>query len=100
MENQLPQVYVVHCIDTEGPLYQSLESIFELVNEKFNLDLEASLEQLQKLQEGLIDTPQREAIQTFLDPHLINSHGSWTEIDLMLQKITLDEFRMQFSDSF
>lgn len=100
MKPHFSRVYVVHCIDTEGPLYQSLESIFELMNEKFHLNIEASSENLKKLQNGDIDVPLKEAIKTFLDPHLIGSHGSWPEIDNMLQKITSSDFRLRFADSF
>ena len=28
-------VYVVHCIDTEGPLYESIEATFKRVNNIF-----------------------------------------------------------------
>lgn len=31
-------VYVVHCVDTEGPLYESIEVTFELIKNIFNLD--------------------------------------------------------------
>ena len=32
-------VYVVHCIDTEGPLYESLDATFERINDIFRLIL-------------------------------------------------------------
>lgn len=37
-------VYVVHCIDTEGPLYESVEATFERLKEIFHIDLDPSLE--------------------------------------------------------
>lgn len=100
MKNKTPKVYVVHCIDTEGPMYQSLEAIFELLNSKFNLDFLPSNQTLRDLQEGKLDIPNKIAIQTFLDPHLIQSHGTWNEIDEMLETITSDSFRLKFADSY
>lgn len=100
MGNKKPKVYVVHCIDTEGPMFQSLEAIFDLLNSKFQLNFPPSDETLKKLQEGSLDIPNKEAIQTFLDPHLLHSHGTWDEIDKMLEEITSDNFRLQFSDSY
>ena len=32
-------VYVVHCIDTEGPLYESIEVTFQRLKEIFGLTL-------------------------------------------------------------
>ena len=34
-----PIVYVVHCIDTEGPLYESHEAIFDLLEKEFGIKL-------------------------------------------------------------
>jgi hypothetical protein len=36
-------VYVVHCVDTEGPLHESVEAIFERLKGIFGLDLEPSV---------------------------------------------------------
>ena len=48
-------VNIVHCIDTEGPLYESTSATFERLSEIFDIQLEPSAETLQKLQKGLID---------------------------------------------
>lgn len=42
-------VYVVHAIDTEGPMYQSTQEVFKLLKEIFGISLEATKENLQKL---------------------------------------------------
>ena len=51
MKNNL---YVVICIDTEGPLTESLNATFKRINSKFNLSLKPSISTLKKLQKGLI----------------------------------------------
>lgn len=35
-------VYVVHCIDTEGPLYESPEVPFNQIKSVLGIDIEAS----------------------------------------------------------
>ena len=42
----------------------------------------------------------KQAIQNFLDPHLIHSHATWNEIDSMLEHITTKDFRHILPDSF
>ena len=46
MNNKQGKVYVVHHIDTEGPLYESLEALFERLNNVFEIQLEPSLKNL------------------------------------------------------
>ncbi|WP_233706660.1 hypothetical protein [Helicobacter marmotae] len=46
-----PVVYIVHCIDTEGPLYQSTQAICELLNSTFGIKVE-SKEQIHALSQG------------------------------------------------
>ena len=43
-------VYFVHCIDTEGPLYESLEAKFQRIKDIFNIKLknQKNLEKLKK----------------------------------------------------
>ncbi|HEF7931707.1 hypothetical protein [Campylobacter jejuni] len=100
-----PIVYIVHCVDTEGPLYQNCEILFDMIEKLFNVKIESTLENLKQLRDGTHKIYQskdinKEAIQTFLDPQLNDSHGSWNEIDNMLKKITSREFRYQMKDSF
>ena len=45
-------VYIVHCIDTEGPLYESVDVTFERLRSIFHLDLEPSADLLRRLQAG------------------------------------------------
>ena len=44
------KVYVVHCIDTEGPLYESIEATFSRLKEIFGVDLEPTVSNLKKIQ--------------------------------------------------
>lgn len=96
-----PIVYIVHCIDTEGPLYESVESIFERLSSVFNLNYEPSLQTLYDLQNKLIDLGGIESqVQRFLDPQRLSTNETWDQIDKMLDKITDTNFRMKCPDSF
>ncbi len=48
-------IYIVHCIDTEGPLFESLEDTFNRVEDVFRVKLNATHQNLKKLQNGSID---------------------------------------------
>ena len=49
------KLYIVHCVDTEGPLYEPLEATFERLFEIYHIRLAATKENLFKLQNKLID---------------------------------------------
>jgi hypothetical protein len=93
-------VYVVHCVDTEGPLAESLQATFQRAKEIFNLDLEPSVETLQKLQRCEIDLGgiEQEVAKVF-NPKLLGYHQDWPSIDQMLDEIMSAEFRNKRSDS-
>ena len=68
-----PTVHVVHCVDAEGPLYESLDATFERLRYIFHLDLEPSREMLSKLQQGEIDLGGLEkSVQKVVEPQIIN----------------------------
>ena len=44
------KLYIVHCVDTEGPLHEPLDATFERLFDIYNVRLEATKENLLKLQ--------------------------------------------------
>lgn len=94
------KVYVVHCIDTEGPLYEAPTVPFEQLKKIYGIEIEPTRENLLKLQKGEIDVGGLEdAIKNLLDIHKISTKGNWEEIDQTLKKITSDEYRKILPDS-
>lgn len=94
-------VYVVHCVDTEGPLYESLNATFKRLYEAFGIDLDPSIETLKKLQKQEINLDGIEQnVSTFLHPKRLYYNKTWKEIDDMLEKITSSEFRSKYTDSY
>ena len=94
-------VHVVHCIETEGPLYESHPETFKRLKELFDIELVPSRENLEKIQKGHLDLGgiEKEVAHVF-SPKLINYNDSWEKIDDMLRDIMSKEFRSYFPDSF
>jgi hypothetical protein len=97
-------VYVVHHIDTEGPLCEPIEEIFVRLKNTLGVDLKMPFTRSNviKLQNGEIemDNDLKKEIQKIIDPHLISFKETWTEIDEMLKRITAPGYREKFKDSF
>ena len=47
-------VYVVHSIDTEGPLYESIQATFKRIETYYNIKLEPTKANLEKIRNGQI----------------------------------------------
>ena len=93
-------VHVVHCIDTEGPLHESVEATFERLKSIFGLDLEPSAALLARLQAGEVDLDGIEAaVRTVVDPHLLAYNDTWDKIDAMLAECVSPGFRNRTQDS-
>ena len=93
-------VFVVHCIDTEGPLYEAMTETFKRLKPIFDIDIKPTKENLVKLQKGQIDLGGLEdAVKKVVDPHLLNYLDTWDKIDEMLDRILSIDFRNKFPDS-
>jgi len=93
-------VHVVHCIDAEGPLYESLEATFDRLKHIFHLDLKPDKKTLADLQAGNLNLGGlEESVKKVLDPHLLNYNDTWDKVDSMLHEALSDDFRLKASDS-
>lgn len=94
-------VYVVHCIDTEGPLYESLAATFQRVKKTFGFDIEPTRKNLRKLQNKKIDLGGREeAVAMMTNPQLMRYHNTWASLDEMMDRIMSGDFRQSMLDSY
>ncbi len=100
-EKNNKKVYIVHGVDTEGPLYESLEATFERIAAIFDIhDIQPTEENLKKLQNKEIDLQgKEEAVSKTLAPHLLAYNDSWEKIDTMLDRCTAESFRKKYPDS-
>ena len=75
-------VYVVHCVDAEGPLYETPVVPFEQIKNIFGIEIEPIRDNLVKLQKGLLAlNGQEEAVKDLVDIHRITTRGTWEEVD-------------------
>jgi len=93
-------VYIVHCIDSEGPLHESVNATFERLKHIFHIDLPPSRDLLLKLQAGEFPLDGMEkAVQEVVDPHLLKYNDTWDKIDCMLEELLSESFRNTVKDS-
>ena len=95
-------LHVVHCIDTEGPLNETLEATFERLKHIYHIELEPSEETLKKLQNGemKLNNGKEDSIKSTLNPHFLNYKNSWKLIDDLFNNSLSKKFRDQFKDSY
>ena len=94
-------VYIVHCIDTEGPLSETLKSTFERLKNIYGFNITPSKLNLTKIQNKKINfNGLEEEISNTFSKNLLEYNDSWLKIDKMLKKITKKNFRNKFKDSF
>ncbi|REC51463.1 hypothetical protein DRF62_17305 [Chryseobacterium piscium] len=95
------KVYICHHIDTEGPLYESMEELFKRVKFITGIDLEPSTENISKLQQRDIEISDElwKELKMIVDPHTIKFLGDWKQIDTMLDHIMTPFYRNELVDS-
>ncbi|PSP32646.1 hypothetical protein BRC64_05880 [Halobacteriales archaeon QH_10_67_22] len=93
-------VYVVHCVDTEGPQYEPVEETIDKVNNIFGLNLEETEETLACLQDKAIDLDgDEEAVYKVVEPWRLDLNSTWDQVKDMLDEITSEQFRNSYPDS-
>jgi len=98
MKNQKGAVYIVHAVDTEGPLYEGLEKCFSRINSLFGINLSPSLENLEKLKKGELELNGIEdEVSSFVKRSLYKE--SWADIDAMHEVFMSKKWRARAKDS-
>lgn len=94
------KVYVVHCIDTEGPMNETLDASFQRLENLFGISLPASEDNLRKIQNKEFNFgADTERIADVFSPKRINMKKNWNEIDDMLREIRSKEYRLLLPDA-
>nr|WP_321257577.1 hypothetical protein [uncultured Pseudodesulfovibrio sp.] len=95
----MKELILVHCVDTEGPLYESISATFERVKSTFGLEYEPSRSQLIRLKAGKdIPTELKDKVVDFVSDERLGYNSTWTEVDEMLQLLMSDDWRMSHAD--
>ncbi|CAA7621687.1 hypothetical protein [Magnetospirillum sp. UT-4] len=102
MSEAKPMLYVVHCVDAEGPLYEPVEATFQRLKSIFGLDLAPDHRVLKQLQAGTYDLGDpdlaRKVART-LAPDQLAYLDDWTRIEAMLDAVDADAVRLRVPDS-
>lgn len=94
-------LHVVHCVDTEGPLLETLEATFERLKSIFGISLDATQENLKLLQNQQLDFDGKEAaIAKCFSPELLKYNSNWEDLEEMLDDLMSDNFRNRYHDDF
>ena len=94
-------LHVVHCIDAEGPLTETLAATFERLESVFGLQFSPTLENLHKLQSCEIDLGGTEdAVARMVAPELLAYNSSWERVREMLLGLLHENFRNRQVDDF
>ena len=94
-------LYIVHCIDTEGPLNETLDATFERLESIFDIKLNPTKENLRLIQNKEIDLyGKEEAVAKCFSPELLKYNTNWKELELMLDDLLSETFRKEFPDDF
>lgn len=95
-------VYIVHAVDTEGPLFESTQAKFDRLQELFGISGIAPTQlNLTKLRNREIDLGGHEdEVAKVLSSHLANYNDTWDKIDAMLERLFAPAFRNAVVDSW
>ena len=95
-------VYIVHAIDTEGPLYESLNAKFERIEDIFKISIKKKNFTTYKkfLKKEFIRNGVKTKVSEVFNNHLSNYNDNWKKINSMLSELMTNEFRNKFKDSF
>lgn len=98
--NTAPTVHVVHCIDTEGPLHESLAATFGRLEHSFGIRLDPTPENLRAVRQGALDLGGWEqAASRMVAPELLDYLDTWERIDEMLATVMDPAWRARLADS-
>lgn len=95
-------LYIVHCVDTEGPLWEPIECLFERIYNVYGLKFKPSLNKLNELQSGIgVPFKIRSGVMEFLRPERINAYNKdWAQIFKMNETLMNKKWRSKLKDDY
>ena len=94
-------VYIVHAVDTEGPLKEDLKANFERLKEYFNIKIKPNKKNLKSLQDKKIKLNGREnEIAEIFKKKEITYLENWNDLEKEINYICNNNFRDKLRDSF
>jgi len=94
-------LYLVHCVDTEGPLWETTAATFECIKRSTGICYEVSQKQLRRLQEGKdIPAGYESVISALVSEERLAYKRTWSEVEEMVDGLLSKEWRKNFYDDF
>lgn len=95
----MKKVYIVHLIDTEGPLYEPIDVTFQRIKDEYGYSFDVNYKNLRKLQNKEMDLNGLEdVISRMVSPSRVLYNETWDQIDQMLENVTSEKFRKKLTD--
>ncbi|MCM8790609.1 MAG: hypothetical protein NC938_02800 [Candidatus Omnitrophica bacterium] len=93
-------VYIVHCVDTEGPLYEDSDATLQRLVEALSIDKITANDIVRRIQHGgALLSETEKAVNEFVKKDLLIYNDTWDKIYRMHETLFSAEFRLQFPDS-
>ena len=96
-----PLLCVVHCVDAEGPLWESDDATRERLAQILGPEVVNRAASLAELRAGTgVPVEKRDAVSALLTPEMMAYKRDWTELDEMLGELFSREWREARRDDF
>lgn len=97
----IKEVLIVHCIDTEGPLNETLTATFERLKHSYGIKIKPNKVNLKKIQEEKFNFNGNEKIiSSAFSKENLNYNNNWKKLNKLLNYGLSKKFRSKFKDSF
>ena len=95
-------VYIVHAVDTEGPLYESLSAKFKRIKDLYGIDIKKRnyTEFKKLLKKKILHNNKKINISDIFSSHLNKYNENWSQLNEMIDEMMTDQFRNKYKDSF
>ncbi len=95
-------IYVVHCIDAEGPLRETSDATFERLKSIFGIELEPSAKNLERVKSGAFESGDPaidEMIRRTFSCGNLDFLETWGAVEEMLDRLDAPSIRLALPDS-
>ncbi len=95
-------VYIVHAVDTEGPLYESLSAKFERIKNIFGIKTNIHTKKnFNKILKKKVKYKNKYIkVSDIFNNHLSSYNENWKQLNQMINDMMSKKFRLKYLDSF
>jgi hypothetical protein len=95
------EVLIVHCIDTEGPLNETIDATFDRLKHSYGIKMKPSKDNLNKIQnEEYNFNGNEQTISQAFSKENLNYNNNWKKLKKLIDHGLSKKFRSRFKDSY